>query len=299
MRSTIRIFTGLALAAGLSGGALLALPAASACPDARRVGDLGITGLYDAARDWTGNWELFHGEPKVRGVVAGGPADGALQADDVLVAVDGLSITTPEGGHRLANLAPGQAIALSIRRDGEAREVKVTAGSQCDLRPAGPRNPAPRASARAAAAASGAKESAAGAATAASAASAANPHQPAVPETASPDGPRVRFGFRLGGPGSGLRKADAKGGAYWSFPQPPVVEQVEPGSPADLAGLRQGDVLTRIDGVSLTAREGGRHLAAVDAGETVELTYTRGGGERTVRVVTGGSSWPERTGGSQ
>jgi S1-C subfamily serine protease len=299
------ILAGVVLSAALAWGPALA--AQEACPGGRTIGDLGITGLYGAARDWSGNWEQFRTEPKVRGVVGGGPADGALQAEDVIVAVDGFLITTEEGGRRLARVSPGQSMALTIRRDGDEHTVKVTAGSKCDPRPAGPLHPvaAPRASAATPRPAASPRSQAQGAQAGAQATEArpqalphpaADPRKPAVPAPPSPQGPAVRFGFRLQCESCNLVGAKGKEGGYWSFPQAPVVDKVEPGSPADLGGLRKGDRLTHIDGLALTSREGGRRLAEIDAGESVVWTFLRGNQQRTAKVVTGGDSWPPRQG---
>jgi hypothetical protein len=62
----------------------------------------------------------------------------------------------------------------------------------------------------------------------------------------------------------------------WQFKEPPEVFRVEPGSPADRAGLQRGDVLVEIDGVSLTEDEGGERFGAVSAGQTVTFKYRRG-----------------------
>ncbi len=291
--SSSKIVAGFVLTAALTWGA--ALPAQQ-CPEGRTIGDLGITGLYGGARDWQKNWEQFRTEPKVRGVVQGGPADGELQADDVIVAVDGFLITTEEGGRRLAHVSPRQTVALTIRRDGSERTVKVTAGSKCDLRPTGPLHPAPapRAAATArpapspSARATSATSSGQKGGAAARPAPAPRAHKLAVMEPPSPQGPAIRFGFRLQCQGCGLVGADGKEGGYWSFPQAPVVDEVEPGSPAEVGGLRKGDLLTHIDGLALTSREGGRRLAVVDGGETVVLTFLRGNERRTAKILTGG-----------
>lgn len=290
--SSNKIVAGFVLTAALAWGA--ALPAQQ-CPEGRKIGDLGITGFNGGARDWSVNGDRFGAEPSVRGVMAGGPADGALRAEDVIVAVDGFLITTEEGGRRLTHVSPGQPVALTIRRDGDERTVKVTAGSKCDLRPTGPLHPVP--APRAAATARPALSPGARAASATSGqegspaprpAPAPSAHKLAVMEPPSPQGPTIRFGFRLQCQGCGLVDTDGKEGGYWSFPQAPMVDEVEPGSPADVGGLRKGDLLTHIDGLALTSREGGRRLALVDGGETVVLTFLRGNKQQTTKILTGG-----------
>lgn len=83
------------------------------------------------------------------------------------------------------------------------------------------------------------------------------------------------------------------------------VEGVTPGGPADRAGIRSGDVITRIDGVSLTdpirvqGPASGRslpglrlieHSARLQPSDTVPVELRRGTGwkeRKTVRLVTG------------
>ena len=75
----------------------------------------------------------------------------------------------------------------------------------------------------------------------------------------------------------GVSSATAQGGA--------VVTAVEPGSPAEEAGLRPGDLLTSVDGRTIAAMEDVR--AAVDSrrpGDAVEVVFTRAGDEQRVRV---------------
>lgn len=72
-----------------------------------------------------------------------------------------------------------------------------------------------------------------------------------------------------------------------------VVSYVEPGGPADEAGLEEGDVITAVDG-----REVDRNhpldqlLQRYKPGDTVEITYWRGDQEHEVKVRLG--QHPER-----
>ena len=64
--------------------------------------------------------------------------------------------------------------------------------------------------------------------------------------------------------------------------QPGVVS----GSPADKAGIRQGDVITKINDVEVGPRGGVSSLIAEYApGDTVEITLLRGGDTSSVRVT--------------
>jgi putative serine protease PepD len=63
------------------------------------------------------------------------------------------------------------------------------------------------------------------------------------------------------------------------------VTDVRSGTPADDAGLQAGDVITALDGKTVTA--GAELQSAVDAkrpGDTVSITYTRAGKSKTVQV---------------
>jgi serine protease Do len=67
-----------------------------------------------------------------------------------------------------------------------------------------------------------------------------------------------------------------------------LVTEVVPGSGADEAGLRVGDVITAIDGDDVTqATEVRAAVIAHDPGEQLELTVDRNGDERTLTVKLG------------
>jgi membrane-associated protease RseP (regulator of RpoE activity) len=57
---------------------------------------------------------------------------------------------------------------------------------------------------------------------------------------------------------------------------PPELSMIAEGGPAGRAGLRVGDRLTHIDGLSVTSPEGARRLGAVKPGDKVRLTVRRG-----------------------
>jgi len=88
-----------------------------------------------------------------------------------------------------------------------------------------------------------------------------------VPQT--PQAPRapLRFGFMLeSGP-------------------PPVVLEVMPASPAERAGVREGDILVTIEGQSATVGRVQSVARRIAPGDTVRIRIRRDGRERDVRVV--------------
>jgi PDZ domain-containing protein len=65
--------------------------------------------------------------PVVQGVVPGGPAEGKLQTHDVLVAVDGTEITSPDQVPKLiSKLTPGDKVTIDVRRDRKPMSFTLT-----------------------------------------------------------------------------------------------------------------------------------------------------------------------------
>jgi hypothetical protein len=73
-------------------------------------------------------------------------------------------------------------------------------------------------------------------------------------------------------------------GPQFSFSASPEVQAVEPGTPADEAGLQAGDLLVGIDGMALTSEAGGRAFARVEPGQTVRMSIRRGARAFTVSM---------------
>jgi hypothetical protein len=83
----------------------------------------------------------------------------------------------------------------------------------------------------------------------------------------------------------------------WSFFSEPRIGDVASDGPA--AGrLRDGDVLTAIDGALITTREGGRRFGDVKPGMPVTLTVRRAGRDLDVRIVPGAVCPEEALGGT-
>jgi serine protease Do len=65
-----------------------------------------------------------------------------------------------------------------------------------------------------------------------------------------------------------------------------IVDQVTPGTPAAEAGLKSGDVITKLDGQPIAdAGDLTRRVGSFKPGNKVELTYLRDGAERTVSIT--------------
>src|SRR5262245_8912048 len=102
------------------------------------------------------------------------------------------------------------------------------------------------------------------------------------PQLGESSGPRpLLFGFALecvrcestsprGFPGRGRGPL-----ATWHYNEYPHIADVAPGGPADRAGIRRGDVLMDVDGISLLTDEGAQRFSALRAGDTVRLTIAR------------------------
>lgn len=252
-------------------------PRAEACSGGEAaVPDYGFSGIecnctYEVLPDGRRLWS-FRSEPLIRGVRDGGQSAGRIEAGDVITAIDGMLITTSEAGERFAGVEPGEKVTFTVRRGERVSKVEIVAGFRCERG-----LPAP--------------------------AAVPLPVAPADPVAVVPApapvaglevGPRIAIGlstFPGGWFGFGIScncvvQTGPEGAPpVWRFNEPPEVYSVEPGSPADRAGLRRGDVLVEIDGVALSTDEGGRRFGAVEAGQEVNFTYRRGGDKRTVSIT--------------
>lgn len=80
------------------------------------------------SRRWT-----FRRAAAVKMVDVDGPANRAgLRRGDTLTAIDGMELTTTEGGRAFSAIEPGQRITLTVRRDGRERRVPIVAASNPD-----------------------------------------------------------------------------------------------------------------------------------------------------------------------
>lgn len=271
---------------------------AQACAG-ERVGTLGLTG-WDCRGDCTlaldeegreRAWS-FSVEPRISGVVPGGPADGLLQAGDVIVAVDGLLITTKEGGERIVNLPAGADVRIRYRRGSRMAEATLRTDAACRTAWEGPVPPPPPEPPAVAPAPARVVTPRIRSAAPVPPVAPAHPTGVVVappslwasePED-SRSPPRLGVGFQC--TRCGTRADSVAGGEVWFFSQPPEVTAVDEGGAADRAGIQIGDRIVAIDGHAITTEAGGRAFTAVRPGVAVRVTVAkRNGRDETVTLV--------------
>jgi len=271
-------------------------------------GDIGISGLdcvgectLSIKEDGSSRSWFFSAEPRVFGVESGGPTDGILESGDLLVAIDGLLITTKEGGQRYANLEPGERIRLRYRRDGRVREASVRVEEGCldPPNPAGmisrvpPPPPSPdevrsvviAVAPRVRVAPSRRPTATTGTSTGRGVSRTTVPRRAPVGilETTSPAG---SLGIGISCTNCGTRTDEETGKDIWFFSGPLEVSAVNTGGPAAGVGIQRGDLIKAIDGNALDTDAGGLAFTRLSVGEQVQLTVVkRTGAEVQVRVV--------------
>lgn len=264
IRRRIVLFFAVAMACAFVAGA--SGQCAGGTPES---GDLGISHLLCVGGSCSVNLRTDRGfahdfstEPRIQGLEKDGPAWGRLRNGDILVAVDGVLITTLEGGRRLANLTPGRPVELRVRRGLQEVDITVVPRAGCNepklvVLDGGP-----------------------GTAPAIQRAPRTPPSPSPLPVAAAP----VDFGMEIDCGGCGWRRAPDGLRVFYTL-DPPRVLSVVPGGPAHQAGIRPDDVLLKVNGIPLTSRDGGEHLGELRPGQTVTLEVGRGGSLRSVKIV--------------
>lgn len=285
--------------------------------DGRPIGSIGIRrlscncGVVASSEAEEASVFRVRSEPTVLSITPGGPAGGVLREGDVIVSVDGMLVTTREAAGRLTRPSVGVPVRLGIRRDGRELEVAITPAAMCPgeaafgivtggpaairARVASEVVVAPQTRIRAS---TGVVTGRVGSATVTSPATPAAVTSAAVagrvstrvtstavyapptsPATLLPTG---LFGFGITCEDCGYTLVDGKYEIF--FDHDPRILSVERGTPADAAGLRAGDVITRIDGEPLTTSEGARRFRAVQPGQSVTFAYARAGAPASVTL---------------
>jgi hypothetical protein len=96
-------------------------------------------------------------------------------------------------------------------------------------------------------------------------------------------------------PGAGARGRVGGGGrsaapAVMSYRSFPLVRAVAPGTAAERVGIRAGDILQSIDGMSLLTERGAERFAHATKGEQVRLGFRRDGKPITVDLPLGAAA---------
>ena len=107
-------------------------------------------------------------------------------------------------------------------------------------------------------------------------------------------GPRpMLFGFAL--ECSGCTRDRPEGESMlpvWHYTDYPRVVAVTPGGAAERVGIREGDVLMSVDGMSILSSDGARRFSSARVADNIRLTLDRGGksfdAELTPRLGRGG-----------
>jgi hypothetical protein len=253
--SSTGLFT---LAALLATSSVAAQRGASAarCPDGRLEADLGFGGLECVSCTLrTGGSTTNRGRfeyaqpPRILGVRSSGVAADRLFDGDVLLRVNGISITTDAGAWEFEHVRPGRPTVFSVRRRERIIDVSIVAEPRCVQ-------------------------------------DAASSNLGTLSKrTTEPAGGRPWLGVALSC--SECEVMEQGGTRAWSFHAWPVLAEVSSMGPAARAGLESGDSLTSVDGLTLLSSEGGRRFASLEPGQQIVLTYRRAGREGSARVTVG------------
>jgi hypothetical protein len=98
--------------------------------------------------------------------------------------------------------------------------------------------------------------------------------------------PKGWYGVSLRCSDCSIRRDDEEGAVLeWRFRVEPEVASVEADSPADRAGVQEGDMITHIDGAKITSRDGGKRFGAIAPGDKVKWTLKRDGKSLNVIIT--------------
>ena len=256
----------------------------SSCQEGRApLGDLGYSRLVCDCTVSSGSRDSaptgrFRSTPRIYGIRSQGPGAGKLREGDEILEIDGVAITTQEGGRRFARITSGVRVILTIRRGERTRQVAITPAPLC------PEDP--RAFGRLAPELPGELSSNASPPLAGSSRSRGQTPAPSARQgppsrtpgivPRSPATPAGWFGFALACHGCGWSLSGNAPTPVWESSEPPEVAAVDPDGPARRAGIEVGDRIERVDGLSLLSPDGAQRLGAVQPGGRIRLTLRRG-----------------------
>lgn len=111
-----------------------------ACPSTVTVPYFGWDAIECGKCNVYGSYLEYLTQPQIRDIKPDGPAANRLRDNDVLLAVDGLEITTPAAWHRMRDVAPGEGLRFSVRRGTDTATSTVVPSTRCAA-PSDPRIP--------------------------------------------------------------------------------------------------------------------------------------------------------------
>jgi hypothetical protein len=281
------------------------------CEDGDPVAYIGIVGLSFKGSmsidsdEGTKKWH-FQSEPKIRAIDPDSPAAGILERGDVIVEIDGMLITTRKAGKRFGSIEPGETVEFTVRRDGKLLKKKVKAGAVC------PEDHPMHFDAEALAHLEDLEvdlEHLSESLERMSDIHITIPEIPEIPdihkmmdleelaelsELEALEGlsvlgevdfwPRAWYGMGISCDGCTINASKDDDPAQWRFDDLPSVHTVDDDGPADEAGIREGDVLTHINGVALDTDKGGELFSNAEPGTPLEWTIERDGKSKKVTM---------------
>jgi C-terminal processing protease CtpA/Prc len=213
------------------------------------IGDLGVSGTTCTRCAISGKHIVgvpdieFGTEPVLSTIRKGGPADGKLADQDVLVAVNGQLITTPQGALLYSWLPASTPVKVTVRRAGTLKDFDVVTAPRC--KPITPQFQL--------------GQFTTGFPTWGQSAPSTNPN-------------RGWFGIAISCQTCGLM---VRSSTWLPFSSYPEISEVTPDSPAEKAGLKAGDLLVAMDGLSLKSVEGANAFRNVKPNQKVLLLVVR------------------------
>jgi C-terminal processing protease CtpA/Prc len=179
-----------------------------------------------------------------------------LKRGDVIEAVDGRPITTRQGAEIFVKPSNGEH-SVTVRRNGSRTDIKTRAMSCGSDQQTTARDISWQ---RATSIIAG---------------------QQILQVKPTPSESQSRFGFAVACIPSctKVRSSSDPGVAYWKYDDYPLIAAVRKDGPAERAGLRNGDVVTKVDGISVLEEKGALKLFQSEGATTLNITVSREGKE--------------------
>lgn len=207
-----------------------------------------------------------------------------LRKGDVIEAVNGQPITTRAGAEQFTYPRGGESV-ISVRRDGSRVELKAQSRAECVDMSMFDRSSIDHVEVVKGAAAENlyGPRGAFGAVHIYRKPGAQKPFtvRPEPAERSADSTRRAptdgRYGFAISCLPSCTRAKASDGTEYYKFDGYPPIAGIRPGGPAAMMGLRVGDVVTEIDGISILTEEGALRFQRSERKESMHVTVMRDG----------------------